>query len=138
MVREDQTVAWQSTDPFYDFEVVIYRTNDCTPGFRNVPANGINYFYVLQKSALTIEFTGLDDTFCDYALTVYDTTYGTPFTNTAFSFTEATFVQLTSDPNILTTYVYPGFSLYSPDITIDGVYTIFIRLVQNKNILNQD
>ena len=79
-------MAWQSTDPFYDFEVIIYMNNDCTAGFRNVPANDSNYFYVLASSTLNIEFTGLDDTTCNYALTVYDTTVGTPFTNTAFSF----------------------------------------------------
>ena len=28
--------------------------------------------------------------------------------------------------------------MYSSDITIDGVYTIFVQLTQNKNILNQD
>ena len=90
--RQDLSVPWLASDPFYDFEVQIFKPNDCTPGFRNVPANDIMYFYVLQKPALTIEFSGLDNTECFYELSISDTTYGTAFSHSAFQLNLATFV----------------------------------------------
>ena len=90
--REDPLLPSQASDPFYDFIVVIYRQNDCAPGFRNVPANDLMYFYVLEKPALTIEFPGLDDTECDYVMRIYDTTWGTSFSHSAFQLNEATLV----------------------------------------------
>ena len=66
--------------------MIIYKQNDCTPGFRNVPANDMMYFYVLQEAALTIEFPDLDDTECYYVPSIHDTTYGTSFGHSAFQF----------------------------------------------------
>ena len=86
MAREDPSMPWQPTDPFYDFEVIIYRQNDCTPGFRNVPSNDMVYLYEPQMTALTIEFPDLDDTECDYVASIHDTTYGTSFSHSAFQF----------------------------------------------------
>ena len=92
IAREDPLVPSLATDPFYEFKVIIYKQNDCTPGFRNVPENDLMYFYVLQEPALTIEFPGLDDTECYYTKKISGTTSATSSSPSAFQFNEATFV----------------------------------------------
>lgn len=87
-VVDDALAPTVSTSPI-DLIIWVYRYNICqgTGGsFNGIPANGLQHWYAIGASEpLVIEFTGLDNGECDYSVEIWDTTYQTPFSVTAFS-----------------------------------------------------
>lgn len=76
-----------STALTVDIYVLIIQYNPCTQGFRNVPASGEEYQYILRtpETPMAITFAGLDNTECPFEVQMFEEATGAAFTHSVFT-----------------------------------------------------